>query len=68
MREKLGKSFPRMSELEQRTAIALVNTIPIFNIPAPLPENVIAVGGLHIRDVKPLPEVNQSIYFSRPNV
>lgn len=46
-----------MTELEQRTAIAFVNTNPTFNIPAPLPENVIPVGGLHIRDTKPLSKV-----------
>lgn len=46
-----------MKELEERTAIALVSTHPVFDYPAPLPENVIPVGGLHIRDTKPLPEV-----------
>lgn len=43
--------------MEQRTAIAFVNTNPTFNIPAPLPENVIPVGGLQIGETKPLPKV-----------
>lgn len=45
-----------MTELEQRTAIAFVNTNPVFDIPQPLPENVIPVGGLQIRDNKTLPK------------
>lgn len=60
VREKFGPGYPSMTELEQRTAIALVNTNPSFNIPMPLPENVIPVGGLHIRDTKPLPEVRNA--------
>lgn len=54
---KFGPNIPSMTELEHRTAIAFVNTNPVFNIPAPLPENVIPVGGLHIGDTKPLPKV-----------
>lgn len=57
LQKKFGPETPTMTELEQKTAIAFVNTNPTFNIPAPLPENVIPVGGLHIRDTKPLPKV-----------
>lgn len=57
LRTKFGSELPTMSELEQKTAIAFVNTNPIFNIPSPLPENVIPVGGMHIQDTKPLPKV-----------
>lgn len=55
--EKFGAGLPSMTEIEQRTAIAFVNTNPAFDHVAPLPENVISVGGLHIRDTKPLPQV-----------
>lgn len=54
---KFGPGMPTMNELEKRTAIALVSTHPVFDYLAPLPENVIPVAGLHIRDTKPLPEV-----------
>lgn len=37
--------------------LALVNTNPAVDYLAPLPENVIPVGGLHIKDPKPLPKV-----------
>lgn len=63
VREKFGPGYPSMNELEQRTALAFVNTNPTFNIPAPLPENVIPVGGIHIRETKPLPKVRNHKTF-----
>lgn len=57
LRDKFGSEIRSVSEMEQKTAIAFVNTNPTFNIPVPLPENVIPVGGMHIRDTKSLPEV-----------
>lgn len=55
---KFGPGLPSVAELEKRTDIALVSTHPIFDYTRPLPENVIPVGGLHIRDAKPVPKVN----------
>lgn len=52
-----------MSELEQRTAIAFVSTNPIYDYTQPLPENVIPVGGLHIRDPKSLPQVCNCLFI-----
>lgn len=57
MKDKFGPDLPSISEIEQRTAIAFVNTNPAFDYKMPLPENVVPVGGLHIRDTKPLPKV-----------
>lgn len=57
MEGKFGANLPSMTELEQRTAIAFVNTNPAVDHMAPLPENIIPIGGLHIRDTKPLPKV-----------
>lgn len=54
---QFGPGMPSISELEKHTAIAFVNTNPAFDYPAPLPENVIPVGGLHIQDPKPIPKV-----------
>lgn len=56
-KRKFGSSISPVSELEQRTAIALINTNPVFDFPISLPENVIPVGGLQIRETKPLPKV-----------
>lgn len=52
-----GSNIPSTGELEQRISLVLVNTNPVMDYSAPLPENVIPVGGLHIRDPQPLPKV-----------
>lgn len=57
MKDKFGSDLPSISEIEQRTAIAFVNTNPTFDYKMPLTENVVQVGGMHIRDTKPLPKV-----------
>lgn len=61
VREKFGSDYPTVTDLEHKTAIAFVNTHSTFQVTTPLPENVIAVGGLHIHETKPLPKV---LYFS----
>lgn len=60
LEQKFGTNLPSISEIEQRTAIALVNTNPAFDYVFPLPENVIQVGGLQVKDIKPLPKVIES--------
>lgn len=52
-----GPKVPSMKDLEQRTALAFVNTNPVIDYLAPLPENVIPVAGVHIKEPKPLPMV-----------
>lgn len=42
-------------ELEQRTILVFVNIHTVLDVAQPLAPNVIPVGGLHIKDVKPLP-------------
>lgn len=46
-----------VAKLEQRTLIALVNINPVIDYSAPLPQNVIPVGGLHIGQINALPNV-----------
>ena len=60
LEQKFGTNLPSISEIEQRTAIALVNTNPTFDYVFPLPANVIQVGGLQVKDTKPLPKVMKS--------
>lgn len=52
-----GADYPPVSELERLTQIALVSTHPSIIYAEPLPPNVIPVGGLQIKDPKPLPKV-----------
>lgn len=58
-----GSNVPPIRELEQRTALALVSTTPVMDYAIPLPENVIPIAGIHIKNPKPLPEVNKYILF-----
>lgn len=44
-----GNDLPYVGDLERHTKIALVNAHPVFDVPEPLPPNVIAVGGLQVR-------------------
>lgn len=48
--------MPYLSELEMRTQLMLVNTHPAMDALEPLPPNVIAIGGAHIKEPPPLPE------------
>lgn len=51
-----GNDLPYVGDLERHTVIALVNAHPVFDVPEPLPPNVIAVGGLQVRpNAKELP-------------
>lgn len=54
---KFGPDMPSITEIERRASMALVSTHPIFDYTRPLPENVIPVGGLHVRNAKPVPKV-----------
>ncbi|KAJ6644162.1 UDP-glycosyltransferase UGT5 [Pseudolycoriella hygida] len=63
---KFGPGMPSISELEKRTALGFVSTHPVFDYARPQLENVIAVGGLQIRDPNPLPkELNDFIESSK---
>lgn len=58
MENIFGSDLPSIREIEQRTAIAFVNTNPILDHAVSLPPNVIPVGGLHIKNcTKSLPKV-----------
>lgn len=59
MEAKFSSDLPSLREIEQSTVLAFVNTNSAFDQTIPLPENVIPVGGLHISDSKPLPEVKR---------
>lgn len=59
-----GSDIPSLAELEQRSCATFINSNPVLDYAAPLPENVIPVGGLHIKEANPLPKVNTSLKSS----
>ncbi|KAG4074540.1 hypothetical protein HA402_005605 [Bradysia odoriphaga] len=56
VRKRFGADIPPVEDIERKTALVFVNTNPTMDFVAPLPENVIPVGGLHIKDPKPIPQ------------
>ena len=55
-RDELGYAGPGFDEsIRQKTQIILANSHSVTHEPQPLLENVVHVGGLHIRPTKPLP-------------
>lgn len=63
--KSFGPDVPSVIELEHRALIALINTNPVIDYAEPLADNVIAVGGLHIKDAKSLPLVSRFGSISR---
>ncbi|KAG5685002.1 hypothetical protein PVAND_014205 [Polypedilum vanderplanki] len=56
MKEIYGQDLPYAGDLEKMMQIALVNSHPAVEFAESLPPNVIEVGGMHIKESKPLDE------------
>lgn len=57
MTKHFGQDLPPISQIEKRATLALVNSNPILDNLGPKPDNVIPIGGMHVKDPKPLPKV-----------
>lgn len=56
IRKKFGDNIPSVSEIAKNTSLILVNQHYSFSLPKQLPPSVIEIGGVHIKDEKPLPQ------------
>lgn len=56
MRKMFGREIPSAANLESRHDLMLVNSHPSVDYPDSLPPNIIEVGGMQIKEPKPLPE------------
>lgn len=56
MREIFGENIPYAHDLDSMTALMLVNSHPSVDYPESLPPNIIQVGGMQIKDSKPVPK------------
>jgi glucuronosyltransferase len=67
--DKLMKNYyrnaqlPSAYDLDRKTSLLLVNSNNALDGARENPANVIEVGGLQIRDPKPLPEVSSQFFF-----
>lgn len=50
-----------MGNIEKQTVLALVSTHPAYDVPQPLPPNVIPVGGLQIQAPKNVSDVSLKV-------
>lgn len=57
-RQHFGEDVPPLLDLARRINLNLVNVDFSLDFPRPLVPSMVAVGGMHIMSVKPLPEVN----------
>ncbi|XP_038220960.1 UDP-glycosyltransferase UGT5-like, partial [Zerene cesonia] len=56
IKKHLGADFPTLKELKQNVAMVFLNVNPIWDSNRPVPPNVVYLGGLHLRQEKPLPK------------
>lgn len=61
MVKHFGRGLPPISQLEKRAALAFVNSNPILDSLGPMLDNVIPIGGVHIKESKPLPQVKFTV-------
>lgn len=58
VRKHLGRRAARLREFIRNTSLILVNTHFSLNLPRPLVPNVVEVGGIHVRNLRPLTKVS----------
>lgn len=56
-RNYFGQDAPEADELMKKISLIFVNSHFTFNQPRPWIPNLIEIGGIHVTDPKPLPEV-----------
>uniref|UniRef100_A0A0M3IS88 glucuronosyltransferase n=1 Tax=Ascaris lumbricoides TaxID=6252 RepID=A0A0M3IS88_ASCLU len=57
-RKHVDKYFPDLEQLTRAVPVLFVNTHPLIDIPRPISANVFYIGGVAMRQRKPLSEVN----------
>ncbi|XP_046661716.1 UDP-glucosyltransferase 2-like [Homalodisca vitripennis] len=54
--EVFNENLPSLDEVNRQTSLVLVNSHFVFSQSRPFPPSVVEVGGIHIRDIRPLPK------------
>ncbi|GMS95094.1 hypothetical protein PENTCL1PPCAC_17269, partial [Pristionchus entomophagus] len=65
-REKFGSDFPSLMEISSHAAYTLMNTEPLIDIAAPTLSRVINIGGISVKDAKPLNQEWDTALSRRP--
>lgn len=69
LKEKFGNGIPDVADLAKNVSLILVNTHFSFIGSRPLNAQVVEIGGVHIKDPKPLKPVSniQLFFFLNPH-
>lgn len=59
LRRKFGEDMPSVTDLSKQISVVLVNTHYSLNGPRPFSHSVIELGGIHIKEPKPLDAVSK---------
>lgn len=57
IRKRLGDNIPSVSEIGKKMSLTFVNQHYSYTGAKPLSNQLIEVGGIHIKEPKPIPEV-----------
>lgn len=63
LRKRFGDGIPSVAGIAKKISLTFVNQHYSFAGPKPLSNQLIEVGGLHIRPAKPLPQVGYKFLF-----
>lgn len=58
LRRRFGNDMPSVVDISKKVSLILTNTHYSLNGPRPLSPKVIEVGGVHIKEAKPIDEVS----------
>ncbi|XP_054286486.1 UDP-glucosyltransferase 2-like [Macrosteles quadrilineatus] len=59
--ESLGMKLPPLGDVVANTSLYLINSFHILSLSRPFPPNVVEIGGIHIRERRPLPQDIQNV-------
>lgn len=57
LRARFGEGIPDVSEIAKNISLTIVNQHYSYTGPKPLSNQLIELGGIHIKEPKPIPEV-----------
>lgn len=59
LRERFGDDIPDVAEIAKKISLTFVNQHYSYSGPRPLSNQLVELGGIHIREPKPIPEVSR---------
>lgn len=69
LRQRFGDNIPDVAEIAKKISLTFVNQHYSYTGPKPLSNQLIEIGGIHIKPDKPIPQVSRSLgYFSEDRI